>query len=112
MFCSFKSQVWFTKPQIHVFKEYNLELNIYLYTNIHPCKYSVIANVHEVLQPSPLILKYFKSPKEAPYLLAFHISGLQYITFPVLTASKGKGYGHGILYSSSRTVSYIFLEIP
>lgn len=50
---------------------------------MHPYKYSVVPNVHEVVQPSSLILKYFKAAKEAPYLLAFHISGIQYITFPV-----------------------------
>lgn len=50
---------------------------------MHPYKYSVVANDHEVVQPSPLIPKYFKAPKETAYLLAFHIRGIQYITFPV-----------------------------
>lgn len=44
IFCSFKSQVWFTKPQIHVFKDYNLELNIYIYIQIY-----IHANIQRLL---------------------------------------------------------------
>lgn len=51
----------------------------------------MVINIHEVVQPSWLILKYFEFPKETPYLPAFNMHGIQYTTFSVWSVLNAKG---------------------